>query len=111
MPTSPASAERPRRVDHALTDAQRGQDRNRNRADRQQEPSHGDPAPQRQPAEQQPAPQAMSADQDRAAQAAEALVRRPLTWPQRRRVDRLAGAAEILARQLQQRATGRGWAR
>jgi hypothetical protein len=50
---------------------------------------------------------------ERAARAAEELARRPpATGWRRRHVDRLAGAAEVLARQLQQRATrGRGRAR
>jgi hypothetical protein len=40
---SPASANRARLLDQALTEARRGQDANRNLADRQLEPSHGDP--------------------------------------------------------------------
>jgi hypothetical protein len=47
-------------------------------------------------------------DQDRAVRLADELVRRPLTRAQRRQVDRAAGAAAILARQLErQAASGR----
>ena len=50
-------------------------------------------------------------DQDQAVRVADQLVRRPLSWAQRRQDERVAGAAEILARQLQQQATGRRRAR
>jgi hypothetical protein len=43
-------------------------------------------------------------DRDRAVVIADQLVRRPLTRRQQRQADRLATAAAVLARQLEQRA-------
>jgi hypothetical protein len=46
-------------------------------------------------------------DRERALRVADQLARCPLSWAERRQVERAAVAAEILARQLQQRATRR----
>lgn len=110
MPTSPASGDRTRRRDQVLDEERRrvGADRNRNAADRQRAKSRR-PASRPEPAQHQPGPQAVSAQQDRdeALRRAVELIRRPVPRHQRRQVERVTRAAEILARQLMQRTSSR----
>lgn len=49
----------------------------------------------------------MTPEQEAAERAAVELIHRPLSRAQRRQVERAAGAAAVLARQLQRRATSR----